>query len=154
VAQRSGLSVDKAWEQFGNRLVEVFGTLYGALEETALNEGVLTEEGFEGDWVAAFSQVAKENIVPPPVEIRGVFKLGCNASNGVEIIREALMRASQVEDKEVSISIQYLGAPRYGAHVKALSYKDAEEELKRAQDRVIVYLEEHDGEGTFQRMEV
>ena len=153
IAQRSGLSVDKAWEEFGNRLIDTFTTLYGALEEVALNQEVLAEEDFIGPWVETFIQVAQESIVPPTVEIRGYFKLGTSLPNGVDIIREALNRATLVEDDEISIKVQYLGAPRYGIQIKALNYKDAEEELKLVQDRVIGYILEHEGEGSFHRTE-
>ena len=153
IAERSGLSPDQAWEGFGNRLVETFGSLYGALEDASISPEVLAEEGFEGSWTENFVQVAQDNIVPPTVEIRGFFKLGSTAPNGVVIIREALMLANQVEDKEITINVQYLGAPRYGVQVKARNYKDAEEELKKAQERVIGYITAHDGEGSFQRTE-
>lgn len=153
VAERSGINHDVAWEDFGNRLVEVFGTLYGALEETSLNPEVLEEEGFEGPWTAHFVQVAQDSIVTPTVEIRGFFKLGSTAPDGVVVIREALLKAAQVENPEVKINVQYLGAPRYGVQVKALNYKDAEEELRKAQDRVIGHITEHDGEGSFHRTE-
>jgi translation initiation factor 2 subunit 1 len=153
IAERSGISADKAWEDFGNRLIEVFGTLYGALEETSLNPDVLAEEGFEGPWTEHFVQVAQDSIVAPTVEIRGYFKLGSSAPDGVVIIREALMKASLVDNDEVEINVQYLGAPRYGVSVKALNYKDAEEELRKAQDRVIGYITEREGEGSFHRTE-
>ncbi len=153
IADRSGMSVDKAWEEFGNRLVEEFGTMYGALEEASLNPDLLAEEGFEGKWVDTFAQVAQESIVAPTVEIRGYFKLGSDRPDGVNVIREALKRAMEVNDKEVKIIVQYLGAPRYGVQVKALDYKSAEEELKRAQDRVIGYISENEGEGSFHRTE-
>jgi translation initiation factor 2 subunit 1 len=153
IAERTGMEADAAWESYGNRLVEVFGTLYGALEETSLNPDVLAEEDFEGPWIEHFVQVAQDSIVAPTVEIRGYFKLGSSAPNGVTVIRESLTRASEVEDDEVKIIIQYLGAPRYGVQVKALNYKDAEEELKKAQDRVIGYIIDHGGEGSFHRTE-
>ncbi len=153
IAERSGLTPDQAWEQFGNRLIDEFGALYGALEEVALNSDVLAEEGFEGEWTENFIQVAQDSIVPPTVEIRGYFKLGSNAPDGVNVIREALKLADQVEDDEITINVQYLGAPRYGVQVKALNYKDAEEELKLAQDRVLGYIIEHGGEGSFHRTE-
>jgi len=153
IAERSGLTPDQAWEEFGNRLVEEFGTLYGSLEEVALNSNVLAEEGFEGVWTENFIQVAQDSIVPPTIEIRGYFKLGTIAPDGVDVIREALKLADQVEDDEITINVQYLGAPRYGVQVKALNYKDAEEELKLAQDRVLGYMTEHGGEGSFHRTE-
>jgi translation initiation factor 2 subunit 1 len=98
IAERSGLSLDKAWEGFGNRLVEVFDTMYGALEEVSLNPEVLAEEGFDGPWTEIFVQVATESIVAPTVEIRGYFKLGSTRPDGVNVIREALTRAASVED--------------------------------------------------------
>jgi translation initiation factor 2 subunit 1 len=153
VAERSGINPDAAWEDFGNRLVEVFGTLYGALEETSLNPDVLVEEGFEGPWTEHFVQVAQDSIVAPTVEIRGYFKLGSTAPDGVMVIKEALLKAALVENTEVEINVQYLGAPRYGVQVKALNYKDAEDELKKAQDRVIGHIIEHEGEGSFHRTE-
>jgi translation initiation factor 2 subunit 1 len=153
IAERSGLNPDEAWEEFGNRLVEVFATLYGALEETALNENVLKEEGFSGKWTDIFIQVAQESIVPPTVEIRGFFKLGSTAPDGVNVIRDALVKAADVKNPEVTIIVQYLGAPRYGVQVKALNYKEAEEELKLAQNRVIGYIIDNGGEGSFHRTE-
>ncbi len=153
IAERSGMTADLAWEEYGNRLVEVFGTLYGALEETSLNPEVLSEEGFEGPWVDNFVQVAQDSIVAPTVEIRGYFKLSSTAPDGVNIIRDALSLANKVEDREVTINVQYLGAPRYGVQVKALNYKDAEEELKKAQERVIGHITEREGEGSFHRTE-
>jgi len=153
IAERSGLTPDQAWEEFGNRLVEEFGTLYGSLEEVALNSNILADEGFEGVWTENFIQVAQDSIVPPTVEIRGYFKLGTTAPQGVDVIREALKLAHLVEDDEITITVQYLGAPRYGVQVKALNYKDAEEELRLALDRVIGYMTEHGGEGSFHRTE-
>ena len=145
IAERSGLTPDQAWEEFS--------TLYGSLAEVALNSNILADEGFEGVWTENFIQVAQDSIVPPTVEIRGYFKLGTTAPQGVDVIREALKLADLVEDDEITITVQYLGAPRYGVQVKALNYKDAEEELRLAQDRVIGYMTEHGGEGSFHRTE-
>ena len=153
IAERSGMTPDAAWEDFGNRLVEAFGTLYGSLEEVSMNPGVLAEEGFEGPWTEHLVQVAQDSIVAPTVEIRGYFKLGSTAPDGVTVIRDALMLAGQVEDPDVTINVQYLGAPRYGVQVKALNYKDAEDELRKAQDRVIGYITDHEGDGSFHRTE-
>ena len=50
---------------------EAFGSLYGALEECAINESALEDAGFEGKWMAIVTELAIENIVPPFVEIRG-----------------------------------------------------------------------------------
>jgi translation initiation factor 2 subunit 1 len=153
VAERVGLSADAAWEQLGNRLIDTFGSMYTALETASASVETLTAEGFEGEWLDAFAQVAKENIVPPKVEIHGTFKLGCGGPRGVHIIKEALTLAYQVKDSSVGIKIQYLGAPRYSIDVVAEDYKSAEQELTLAQERVLGFLKQNGGEGTFVRQE-
>jgi len=154
VAERAGLTADAAWEQYGNRLVDTFGAMYVALETASTSPETLAAEGFEaGPWADMFIQVAKENIVPPQVEIRGTFKLGCGGPRGVHVIRDALVLAANVKDPSVAISVQYLGAPRYTVFVKAPDYKSAESELALAQDRVLGYIKANGGEGTFTRQE-
>jgi len=153
VAERVGMTADSAWDQLGNRLLDTFGSMYGALEAAAVSDDSLRSEGFEGEWLEAFGQVARENIVPPKVEIHGTFKIGCNGPRGVQVIKEALNLAYQVKDPEVSIKIQYLGAPRYSIEVVATDYKSAEAELTLAQERVLGFLKQNGGEGTFVRQE-
>ncbi len=153
VAERMGLTADLAWEQFGNRLVDTFGAMYVALETASTVPESLAAEGFEGPWVDKFVEIAKENIVPPHVEIRGTFKLGCGGPRGVHIIREALMLADHVKDPSVAITVQYLGAPRYTIFVKAPDYKMAEQELALAQERVLGHIKANGGEGSLHRQE-
>ena len=153
VTQRVNVPLDAAWEQFGNKIVETFGAMYAALETVAGNQEALADEGFTGDWVPVFAQIAKENIVPPRVEIRGTFKLGCDGPTGAHVIKEALIKGLDVVTPDVQIVIQYLGAPRYAVQVHAADYKTAEGELELAQERVLGYLKEHGGEGSLIRAE-
>lgn len=52
-------------QELGEQLIDVFGTLYTAFEETALGENVLVNAGFEGQWIQEFTTLAVENIIPP-----------------------------------------------------------------------------------------
>ena len=56
-------------EEQSTELVDAFGTLYTAFEEAAMQEGALTNAGFEGDWLEGFIEIAVENIIPPFVEV-------------------------------------------------------------------------------------
>src|SRR3990172_10555403 len=71
VARRCNLPVEEAHAQFGAKLIETFGTLYGAFEECALDDEVLQAENFTGPWTTAFLDVATTNIVPPHVMVKG-----------------------------------------------------------------------------------
>jgi len=146
LAQKLGKSVEECFEEFGRELIEKYGSLYGAFEEVAMNEDVLEEDGFKGEWVEHFIKIAHENITPPSVKISGYLDLFSTRPNGVEDIREALLLA----EKEGAI-VQYVGAPRYRLIVKAEDYKTAEEILRRAAEKAIKLVEERGGEGEFHR---
>ena len=106
---------------------------------------ILKEEGFEGDWIEAFVNIAKENIPPPYVDVNGVLDLTSNSPIGIEHIKKALIKAEEIED----VDIQYIGAPKYRIHAIALDYKTANESIKKAVNIAIDYIKEHDGEGSF-----
>jgi translation initiation factor 2 subunit 1 len=112
----------------GEDLSEAFGGLYSAFEEAATSEGSLQDAGFEGDWLEPFIEIAVENIIPPFVEIRGTLTLSINATNGVEVIREALMAAESHSspEEEIEITCHYNGAPEYRIELKAPDFKTAE----------------------------
>ena len=79
--------------------------MYGAFEEAATSETAMSESGFDDPWVPAFIQCALENIVPPFVEIRGVFTLTCDHENGIDRIQEALLEAEALTDVEAEIEV-------------------------------------------------
>ena len=138
------------YEEFGYELIEKFGTLYSAFEEVARNENALKEEGFEGDWIEYFTDVAKENIVIPYVEIKAYVELKCDSGDGIKYIKNALKKIEEVGD-EVEISVKYVSAPLYRIEVKAPDYKTAEKKLKEKVNKAIEYIEKHNGRGKFIR---
>ncbi len=146
VAQRLNKKVEDCYEEFGYSLIDRFGTLYGAFEEVAINEDVLEEEGFQGDWCKVFEQVAKENITPPYVKISGYVELVSSAPDGIERIKKVL---SDAESEEVVIT--YLGAPKYRIYVQAEDYKTAEEILSNTANKIIEEFKKLGGEGEFHR---
>ncbi len=152
VAQRLGRTVDECWKAFGYALLDKFGTLYRAFEESVMDPDALADEGFTGDWVPVFIEVARENIVPPYVNIDGYVDVTNYRSDGAVHLREALLKAVR-DGGETNVRVQYIGAPRYRLVVKAPDYKSAEEELAKAAARVIKHIEAKGGEGKFIRKE-
>ena len=114
---------------------EIFGTLYGALEECAMSENALSEVGFTGDWMNVVTELAVENIVPPFVEIRGEFDLQVWGPEGVNAIRETLLAAEAcaVGLEEVTLTCHYDGAPHYRVDIRAPDYQAAESVWEAAQ---------------------
>ena len=150
MAKRLGKPVEECYREFGYSLVEEFGSLYRAMEEYLLDDDSFRERGFTGDWVKVFGKIASENITPPYVKITGVVELTCPGINGVDVIKEALLRA---KGENEDVNIQYKGAPVYRIRVKALEYKEAESILRKCADTAIQYVVKHGGTGKFRRNE-
>ena len=137
-------------ENFGYRLAETYESLYHAMEEFLVDEEDFRENGFTGDWVKVFGEIAAENIQPPYVKISGFVELTCPGINGLEVIKQALLKAWT--DKDM-VEIQYKGAPVYRIKVKALEYKEAEVTLREIADVAMKEVTQHGGTGVFKRTE-
>ncbi len=151
VAELINKDPTECYNEFGAQLAETYGTLYTAFEEAAYDKEALSEDGFQGDWVEAFNQVAEENISVSYVEIDGIITITCQEENGVEHIKSALNLAEQSEYEDVPIKVIYIGAPRYKITVEAPDYKIAEDQLKKALERATEHIKNHNGELSFSR---
>ncbi len=142
-----GKNLDQAYEEVGYYLMDEFGDLYGAFE-TAAEEGAesLINREVDAQWAETITEVAKKNISPPEVHITGYVDLKSYASNGVEVIKEALL-----DVEEDNIRIQCVGAPRYRMTVKSSDYLEAENILKKAAQKALDEVIESGGEGEFYR---
>lgn len=148
VAERLKIQPDDLFEEFGNSLIEKYGSLYGALE-IALDKARLKKDGFKGPWIAAFNKVAEENIVPPSVKISGTLHLRSNNPDGINSIKKALL-AAEKEGGE-NVDVQYMGAPNYRVVIIAEDYKVAEDILKRVTEIGVSTIAGDGGEGSFSR---
>ena len=125
-----------------------FTSLYSAFEEAAMNETAMADAGYDDDWVPQFIEIAVENIVPPFVEIRGNFQLKSENTNGVEIVRDALLAAESFtnEEQEISVECFYDGSPNYRIELKAPDFKTAEEIWEKATQATTDFIIKEGGE--------
>jgi translation initiation factor 2 subunit 1 len=139
-------------KRVADALMVAYDSLYLALEEAAISgAGALKDADLNEEDVAILESLSRDNVKIPTVEISGYVDITSPAPDGVEVIRKALKQAKRIKDKDVSLDVTYVGAPRYRIHVIAPDYKHAESVLKKAAQAVVKYIEQHDGEGTFHR---
>lgn len=152
LGEKIGWSEDEVVEQ-ASELVDAFGSLYTSFEEAAMQEGALDNAGFEGDWMAAFIEIAVENIIPPYVEVRGTLTLSINVTDGVSVIRTALEAAESLsnEAEEIDVKCFYDGAPSYRIELKAPDFKVAESMWEQATQAVLDHMVAAGGEATAER---
>lgn len=151
VSKEIGNSVEQCYKDFGNALIQKYGTLHASFEEAAYDINTLKKDGFKGEWLDEFEKIAKSNISIPFVEIKGYATITVWSSDGVNHIRDALLKAEKGEFEDVEIHTKYIGAPQYMITVKAPDYKIAEEELKKAVERATNHIKDHNGNLEFHR---
>jgi translation initiation factor 2 subunit 1 len=134
---------------FGAALVERYGSLFAAFEAAIADPKKFQKDHGKAAWVAAVVKVAEDNLVPPHVTIRGTLEVSDSAPDGVDHVRAALAAAEAVDPE--SITVQYVGAPRYRVVVSGAQYKHAEELLKKATENALASIKSAGGQGTFAR---
>ncbi len=141
---KSGLSKAEA-EKVEAVLVNKFDSVYDAFSEVAA-KGVSVLDGLSipEKGVSAIAELSSKMQIPH-VEIRGVLELTSTKPDGMEIIKRSL--TSAMDNKKVTVSITYMGAPRYRLAISAQNFKDAEKELKP----ILASIEQsiHKSSGTF-----
>jgi translation initiation factor 2 subunit 1 len=149
VAQNLGVEVDATHSLFAEELVERYGSLFQAFEVASADPKRFQKEGGKAAWVTGFLKVAHDNIVPPHVSIMGTLEVSDSSPNGVEHVRLALLEAEKVDPE--SVTVQYVGAPKYRVQVEGTQYKQTEELLKKATEAALAAIKASGGQGTFVR---
>ncbi len=148
--EKAGLSHEEL-VKIGKKLIKEYDTIYEAFEEAAF-EGYEVLVPIVGEELAkAIAEIARENVKPPRVKVRGYFELRSFAPDGIERIRKALLEAYKAGKNGVKIDIEYVGAPKYRIVIEAEDYKVAEKVLKDAVNRVLRTIKKLGGYGNFVR---
>jgi translation initiation factor 2 subunit 1 len=139
-------------KRVSDALMGAYESLYLAMEDAAISGAdALKDAGLPEEDIAILENLSRENVKIPSVEISGYVDIFSPAADGVEVIRKALKQAKRIKDKDATLNITYIGAPRYRIHVTAPDYKHAESVLKKSAQAAVKYIEQHGGEGTFHR---
>jgi len=135
-AKRLGKTLDEAYEEAGWKIEEYYGELMAGLEQAAMyGPQALIKAGVPEEWAKVLAEEAARHVEIKRVKVAGVFTLRSLAPDGVERIREVLLKAKEAAasaSKDVSIRVYTVGAPRYRIEVEAYDYKTAEKALSEA----------------------
>jgi len=151
VAKDTGLDVKKLFDDITANISKKYASLYEFFQQIVADSNVIEDAGLEGKTAKKLEEAVKSRIKEASVKVEGKLKLTSYASDGVDVVKEALKIALETGNK--SISIKYLGAGTYNVLVNAKDYKEAEQLLKNALDKALDYIAKHNGEGEFARIE-
>jgi len=151
VAKDINIDVKKLFDDINNNISKKYASLYEFFQQVVADDNAIKDAEIDAKTTKKLEEAIKSRIKEVSVKIEGKLKLTSFASNGVELVKEALKKASEV-GKE-SISIKYLGAGSYNVTVTAKDYKEAEKLLKEATEKALEFVRENDGQGEFARVE-
>ncbi len=120
---------DKVYHEVSSVIIPKYGFIYAAFEEVVENNESLEKMGLKKEYAEPLEALVRDKIKPKQVVLSGTITVKTYAENGVELVRNALIKAKNVDK---SINIYYLGAGNYSITVEAKEYKDAEKQLKSA----------------------
>jgi translation initiation factor 2 subunit 1 len=141
----------KELEKIGKKLLKEYEAIYSAFEEAAYEGYEVLVPTVGEEFAKEMAEIARENIKPRRVKVRGYFELRSNASDGVERIKKSLIEAYSVKGDGTELKIEYVGAPKYRIVVEADDYKTAEAVLKEVSNKVLKAMKKLGGEARFIR---
>lgn len=148
IAKETDQDFKKLYHTISKKIFKEYDALHLCFEEVVAGTLKLENVGLEKDFAEKLEIVIKQRIKPPQVEISGNLELTSYASNGIDIIKEALSKAKTVDD---NVKISYAGAGNYHLSIISENYKDAEKILDKVTNEAIKFVSKHDGRGEFKR---
>ncbi|WP_324736765.1 translation initiation factor IF-2 subunit alpha [Thermococcus sp. SY098] len=154
-AEKIGKDFEDAWREVWVPLEEEYGEVYAAFEDAAQNGIEVLKDLVPEEWLPVLEEIIKSYVEIPTVTIDAEFEITVPKPNGIEIIKEALIRARDRANKEKDIEVKftYQGAPRYRIDITAPDYYKAEEVLEDIAEEILRVIKKAGGEATLIRKE-
>ena len=150
VAKQRKVDPRSLYEQIKAKTASKYVSVFSAFEDVSLGALHLEKLGIEKECAALLTEVIKQRIKPPEVEIKGDFKISSYKPDGIEIIKNAVKKAKELKG---NFSIKYKGGGLYSLSVIADEYKSAEKVLKKVSDALINAIESNGSNAEFIREE-
>ncbi len=144
---------DAEMKDIQDRILQSYDDVYALFESVATKgiEDAAGKLGFAEEVLRAIDEESRKIRIPQN-EIRGIMEISSKKPDGIEIIKNVLIDAAEgTKTNPSTISIAYIGAPRYRIAVKAESFKMAEKAMSRAVEKIQKGIEKNHGSFNFTR---
>jgi translation initiation factor 2 subunit 1 len=149
VAKENKQNLSKLYDTLAEKLLDKHASMFEAFEEVSQDKLDLSKF-IDAKIAKQLTEIIKQRITPPEVEVGGELNLSSHAPNGVELIKEALKQIEAIKDGPV---VKYKGTGAYSIWVKSEDYKSAEKILKKAMDGLEKFAKKNKINVEFKRIE-
>lgn len=152
LADRTGLDRSELEKNLFESTKGKEAELYDVFERLARDEAVPDSlRGLPENVLKTLIEIVKQEIKKKSVVKKGTLVLYCQSGNGVVVIRDAVKEAMSLANKDQSVTITVIGAPRYLLRVEAEDDETSERLLNQAAEKCIGYVVSRGGRGEFKK---
>lgn len=146
IAKINKTDVKKLYQEVSKPILAEYHFLHHAFEAVVQGELDLSTL-LDKKLATQIEEIVIQRFKPKKVEINGVLELSTYAGNGIEIVKEALAKASAVK----GVTIRYLGGGKYRVTAEAGEYKEAEPMIKASVESASSVMKQYKGYSSFTR---
>jgi len=156
IEEKTEMNLDEAYEFIGFPILAFFDSYQETIEELKENGDEILDniKNVAADVKKKFLEIIDENVSISTVSIIGKIKLIITTENGIDIIKDILIKARDtVKDQKETrkLTISYIGAPYYRMEIVAKDYLDAENIKEDALELIKNEATKHNGVFEFVR---
>jgi translation initiation factor 2 subunit 1 len=144
---------DAQVKEIEDKIFQKYDYVYDFFEEVAKKGiGAIPNIDLSQDILKAIEEESNK-IQIPHVEIRGIAEISLRKSNGIEVIKSTLIPVETSKSTATTVSVTYIGAPRYRIVVDAENFKIAEKAMNNIVEKIRSNMDKHHGTFNFIREE-
>lgn len=151
IAKKSGDDPIKVYDKLFGKICNKFDNLTECFEEVVVDSLKLESLGVEKQLAAELTEMIKQRMTPPEVEIKGQIHITTYQKDGVDLIKNTLMDALK---SQKDIKIKYAGSGKYNISVISDDFKDAEKKMNKAIEKITKPIEKAKGFVEFKRVDI
>ncbi|MBI2675334.1 MAG: S1 RNA-binding domain-containing protein [Candidatus Aenigmarchaeota archaeon] len=118
-AKKFGMTLDQAYEEAGNEMIDAFGSLDKAFEMAAKNPEIFENRGMDKKWTGVIEEIAKKSFAEKEYVVKMQMGVASYAPNGIELIKKALSGAKEYE-------VKYIAGGRYMVIGRGKNFREIE----------------------------
>lgn len=129
VAKKHNTNFEALYRQVFASVTKKYDNLHDCFEQVVAGKQKLTDLGIDATIASEMTEIIKQRISPPIIEIKGTLSISTYLPDGVEQIKKILVKVASADK---AISLTYLGAGSYKLSITADDYKKGEKILEKA----------------------
>ena len=129
-ARLAGISIADAQLKIVKPLEAEYGTFFDAMPEIAIH-GEEAASSVDSSVRKQFVELVKKSIEIPKKSVGGFFVLHSFDSDGVSVVRNAMLKGESASPKGVQVELFYSGGGKYSVKITSHDFKVSEHALKQ-----------------------